>query len=156
MTPTSIPSECSESSLYHSQTQRKSKNGILYEITNHTWRFPPSEVARMLSLKTSKYCLEVAGELLLLDQYDCMADKLALQDALNDVVTQLENDDILTSRPFDVHNLTSFLTRCVLWNLSNARVLRLRRRQGWMELHEIRRRKDRLPRTPSTFRRNRP
>ena len=63
-----------------------------------------------------------------------MVDELALHDALNEVVTQLEDDDILTSRPFGVHNLTSFLTRCVLWSLPNVWILRLRRRHGWTEL----------------------
>jgi len=67
----------------------------------------------MLPPKAPKHCPEVAGELLLLYQRDCMMDELALQDALNDVVTKLENDDILTSRAFGVHNLTSFLARCV-------------------------------------------
>jgi len=95
------------------QTQRELKHDILYEIANHTWRFPPSEVARILLPKTPKHCLEVAGKFLLLDQHDCTVDELALQDALSDVVTQLEDDGILTSRPFSVHNLTSFLARCV-------------------------------------------
>ena len=68
----------------------------------------------MLSPKTPKHCPGVAGELLLLDQYDCMVDELALQDSLDDVVTQLESDDdILSSRPFGVHNLPSFFIRCV-------------------------------------------
>jgi len=111
-TPSS-PSEHSESSSYCSQAQGELKNDILYEIAGHTWQFPPPEVARMLSPKTPKHCPGVPGELLLLDQYDCMVEELALQDALNDVVTRLENDDILTSRPFGVHNLTSLLTRCV-------------------------------------------
>ena len=42
-----------------------------------------------------------------------MVDELALQHALDNVVARLENDDILTSCPFDLYNLASFLTRCV-------------------------------------------
>ena len=72
----------------------------------------PPEVARMLSPKAPEHYPEVAGELLLLDRYDCMVDELVLRDVLDDV-TQFENDDILTSRPFSVHNLTLFLTKCV-------------------------------------------
>jgi len=116
MTSNSAPSshfERSEHWSYCSLTQRESKSDTLYESADHTWQFPPPNITRMLSPKTPKPWLEVSGQLLLLDQHDCMVDDLVLQDALNDVVTQLENDDILTSQPFDLHNLPFFLTRCV-------------------------------------------
>ena len=113
MTSTSSSSEHSEHSSCCSQTHTESKDDAPYEIAGHAWQFPPPEVARMLSPKMPKPWLEVAAELLPLDQHDCMVDEPAIQDALNDVAAQLENDHILTSRPLDLYNLASFLTRCV-------------------------------------------
>jgi hypothetical protein len=67
----------------------------------------------MLSPKKPKPGVEAAGKLLLLDQYDFAVDKPAIQDALNDVVARLENDEILTSQSFEPHDLAAFLTRCI-------------------------------------------
>ena len=89
-------------------------NDAAYGIANHTWQFPPLQVARMLSPKGPKRWLEPAGGLLPLDHYDCIMDELALQNALDDVVMQLENDKILTSQSFtELHDLAGFLTRCI-------------------------------------------
>ena len=47
----------------------------------------------MLSSKKPKPGVEVVGGLLLLDQYDCVADGLLFQETLDDVITQLKNDN---------------------------------------------------------------
>ena len=84
-----------------------------YEVENHTWQFPPLDVARMLSPETPKPGLEAAGKLLQLDQYDCTVDGPAFQNALDDVVTRLGNGAILTSQSFEHHDLAVFLNKCV-------------------------------------------
>ena len=97
-----------------SQTQSEMVNDTACRIANHTWQFPPFEVARMLSPKGPKHWLEPAGELLPLDHYDCMVDELAVQNALHDVVLRLETDEILTLQSFiEPHDLAGFLTRCI-------------------------------------------
>ena len=110
---TSFPYGRSEDSSYDSQTRSESKNDAVCEIGNHTWQFPPLYVARMLSAKTPKSLLETAGELLRLDQYDCAVDGPAFQNALDDVARHLKDDAILTSQPFEYHDLVAFLNRCV-------------------------------------------
>ena len=95
-----------------SQTQSEPINDTAHGIANHTWQFPPLEVARMLSPKGPKHWLEPAGELLPLDHYDCVVDELAVRSALDDVVMRFENDEILTPRS-EHHDLAAFLTRCI-------------------------------------------
>ena len=117
-TPTSFtPMSASSSSYWDSehmsccsQTQSESMNDAAHGIANHTWQFPPLEVARMLSPEGPKHCLDPAGKLLLLDHYDCMVDELAFQNALGDVVTRLENDRILA---LEHRDLAGFLNRCI-------------------------------------------
>ena len=113
MTSTSSPYGCSEHSSHHSQTQGQSKNDAVYEIANHTWQFPSFEVARMLSPKTPKAGFEAAKELLPLDQYDCVVDEPAFQNALEEVVARLGNDEILTSQSFEHHDLVAFFATCI-------------------------------------------
>ena len=79
----------------------------------HTWQLPSLEVAHMFSPKKPKPDAEVVGGLLLLDQYDCVADRLLFQETLDDVITQLKNDNGPTLSSLDCHGLAAFLTRCI-------------------------------------------
>jgi hypothetical protein len=65
----------------------------------------------MLSPKKPKPDIEAVGKLLLLDEYECVADGLVFQDTLNDVVTRFDNKP--TSQSLDHRDLAVFLTRCV-------------------------------------------
>jgi len=112
-TPSSSSCGCSDDSSDYSPVQSESRNDAMYEIANHTWQFPSLEIARMLSPKKPKPHIEPTAELLLQDQYDYVVDKLAFQNALEDVVTRLVNDASLTSQSFNLHDLAAFLTGCV-------------------------------------------
>jgi hypothetical protein len=113
MTSTFSPYGCSGHLSHHSQTQGQSKNDAVYEIANHTWQFPSLEVARMLSPKTPKPGFEAAEELLPLDRYDCVADGPAFQNALEEVVARLGNDETLTPQSFEHHDLVAFFATCI-------------------------------------------
>ena len=65
---------CSEYSSYHSRTQRKPKGGSTYEVTSH----------HLEVLSMSSTSLKLSGS------YSCWAaDEPVLQDAPDDVITQL-------------------------------------------------------------------
>lgn len=111
VSPFNGSSECESSST---RTKReKQENDTERELANHTWQFSSLEVARMLSPKRPKPGVEAAGEILRLDQYACVVDGLVFQNALDDVVTQLENGIKPTPRLLDDYDLAPFLTRCV-------------------------------------------
>ena len=59
------------------------------EIGEHTFSFPPYNLAQILSPKTPKRGIDATGKLLALDQYDCIVDEQPFQSALDDVVTRL-------------------------------------------------------------------
>ena len=84
-----------------------------HEHCDHTWQFSSLEVARMLSPKKPKPGVEVIGELLRLDQYDCVVDGPVFQNALNNAITRLENDIKAASRLLDPSDLAMFLARCM-------------------------------------------
>jgi hypothetical protein len=113
MSSTSSPYWCSEHSSCHPRTQSDSKNDAVYEIANHTWQFPPLEVARMLSPKTPKPRLEAVRELRPLGQYDCIVDKPTFRRAVDDVATQLGSDVTFASQSFEHHDPAAFFTTCV-------------------------------------------
>jgi len=87
------------------------------EITNRAFGFPPPpELARMLSPKTPKRGIEVAGELLRLHDYNCIVDRQPFLAALDDVVAQFRT---FTPQPagsgesVSYPSLAEFLTECV-------------------------------------------
>ena len=87
------------------------------EISNHIWQFPPSTLARMLSPKEPKSTVKVAGELLRLNQYNCVVDGPAFQIALDDVFRRLDASQISqgagTGEVGYYPDLAEFLTSCV-------------------------------------------
>ena len=96
-----------------SEARSERKNDVIRNLGSHTWQFPPLEVARMLSPKKPKPHVEAAGKILLLDQYDCVVDTSAFQNALDYAATHLQNDAILTSQSFDLDELAAFFSRSV-------------------------------------------
>jgi len=115
MTTTSVSRSngSSEDGSHSTQTKSKQEYDMEDELASHTWQFSPVEVARMLSPKTPIGGIEVAGGLLSLDQYDCVADGPIFQDTLNNVVTRLRNDNKPIPHSLDHHDLVAFLTECV-------------------------------------------
>jgi len=78
---------------------------------------PPSTLARMLSPKNPKSTVKVVGELLRLDQYNCVVDGPAFQIALDDVFRRLDASQISqgagTGKVGYYPDLAKFLTSCV-------------------------------------------
>jgi len=96
------------------RTESEPQRDTGYELANHTWQFPAFEVARMLSPKKPKPGVEAIGRLFpLLDQYDCVADGLIFQDALNNAIARLESDNKSALQSLNHHDLVIFFTRCV-------------------------------------------
>ena len=102
-----------EAASYHSRTESGPRDDKEYEIAGCTWQFPSIEVARMLSPKKPKPDVKPVGELLSLDQYDCLVDGPVFRDALNHAVSRLKDDNQGTSRLSNSRDLVAFLSRCV-------------------------------------------
>jgi len=111
-TPSPLFTGSPDDVLYSPRTESEPENDTGYELENHTWQFPSSEVARMLSPKKPKAGVE-AIDRLLLDQYDCVADELIFQDTLNDAISRLKSDNESARQSLDHHDLVVFFTRCV-------------------------------------------
>ena len=103
-----------EAASYRSRTESGPRDDRKHEIAGRTWQFPSIQVARMLSPKKPKPDVKAVGELLSLDQYDCLVDGPDFQDALNDAVSRLKDDNQGTPQLFtNGCDLVAFLARCV-------------------------------------------
>ena len=111
------------------RNQSDLKHAMQAEIANHSFSFPPSMLARMLSPKRLKPSIKPAGKMLGLDQYDCDVDVKSFRDALKDVVSKLQPFTAKHGSAESKHypGLAWFLTGCVesvtrlLTNRSNSR-----------------------------------
>ena len=86
------------------------------KIADQTHWFPSTKLSRVLSPKTPKPGAEAAGELLRLDDYDCVVDNQPFQEALNDVVARIETfapPPAGVGESASYHGLAKFLTECV-------------------------------------------
>ena len=86
------------------------------EIWNQTFRFPPKELARMLSPKTPRLDTDAVGKLLQSDGYECTVEKQPFLDALDDVVARIETFDPQppgSAESASYPGLVKFLTDCV-------------------------------------------
>jgi len=88
------------------------------EISDQTWEFPPSTLARILSSKRPKSGVKITEEPPPLDQYSCKVDSVAFQNALEDVLQRLILNPYQTSGVGEGETaayptLAEFLTRCM-------------------------------------------
>jgi len=100
------------------RNQDQLKTAMVYEIWDQVWEFPAPMFAKILSPKNPKPGVETAGELLLLDEYDCKIDEPAFLDSLGDIaqgLLQSQHFSTQTGSGESTHYkpLVAFLTDCV-------------------------------------------
>lgn len=88
------------------------------EIGDQTFRFPSSELARILSPKALKAGVKVTQRFPRIENYDCKVDGEWFTNALNDVVDQLNFKPFVPSPPgsnetASYPSLAAFLTDCI-------------------------------------------
>jgi len=100
------------------RSQDQLKTAMVLEISDHLWELPAPIFAKVLSPKKPKLGVKTAGELLLLDDYDCKIDESAFLGSPGDIAQELLQSKHFSTRRGSGESthykpLVAFLNDCV-------------------------------------------